>query len=233
MKSLLTLLLLLAAPPPDDPVRLRVVPETIEAGAEAILSWHVDDATQVYILGLGRFGADDSLRVNPAETTTYTLVAEGSFGIATKQVTLTVEGGPRDGDLLDFDRFDYPLLITWEGVSFVDFLDHVHGVLQDSLRFSVRAFQTPDKRFTFVTNLSNRGHLVGEEERRIAARRLAYLIEAEEPDTASGPIRYTLKTLIDYRRRIERTWRPEHDETMHRAEAERLRAYLNHTTRPG
>lgn len=230
MKALIYLLLLLASParPPGETARLSLVPETIEAGAEAVLSWRVDNATQVFILGLGRFGAEDSIVVSPTTTTTYTLVAEGSFGVVTKQAILTVEGGSRGGlDLpMDFERFEYPLRIKWEGPSFVDFLDHVHGVLQDSMRFSVHAFQTPDERVTFVTNLSNRSHLVREGESRIARRRLSYLIEAEAPDSASGPIRYTLKTLIEYQRRIERTWRPEHDETMHRAEAERLRAYL-------
>ena len=228
MKPLAFLLLILPLLPLSlaAQVHLAVTPDTVQSGTAATLSWQADEAARVFISGVGLVEAADSLSVRPKETTTYTLVAEGASGVVSTQVRLTVTGG-RDATIpTDFERFEYPIRVQHAQTSFAEFLDHVYRVLQDSLRFSLHAFQTPDKRFTFVTNLSRRSHLVGDDEPRIAKRQLSYLVEVEEPSAASEPIRYTIKTLIEFQRRTERTWRPEHDETMHRNEADRLRAYL-------
>lgn len=63
-------------------------PPSIVPGGSAVLKWKVSAATAVKIDGATVTG--DSKTVQPAQTTTYTLTAEGEGGPKTAQVTVTV-----------------------------------------------------------------------------------------------------------------------------------------------
>jgi hypothetical protein len=68
-------------------------PGSIHAGQAATLSWITTNATRMFVspeVGYVREAA--SITVHPSATTTYTLTAEGPFGVATRTVTVNVGG---------------------------------------------------------------------------------------------------------------------------------------------
>ena len=61
-------------------------PDTIGLGESSTLSWKVENADSVEIVGIGAVQAEGSVAVSPTETTIYTLIASGGG----QQVTATV-----------------------------------------------------------------------------------------------------------------------------------------------
>lgn len=70
-------------------------PSTIERGQAATLKWAISNATDMTLdQGLGAVQSQGSRQVFPSNTITYTLIANGPAGSATKSVTVTVSGAP-------------------------------------------------------------------------------------------------------------------------------------------
>ena len=121
-----------AAPPPPPPppapaaptASISVMPDTIQKGQSATLTWQTSNATDVSIDGIGAVQATGSQSVSPADSTTYHLVAKGAGGNqeATARLTVTpppapvaVTPSPSDEDLFgqtvkdvyfDYDKSD-------------------------------------------------------------------------------------------------------------------------------
>jgi hypothetical protein len=83
-------------PPPSPPAIIRELtaePAAIEPGGSTILRW---EALNVYSLALqpdvGSVATRGTRRVQPVETTTYTLTATGPEGTTSRTVTVTVAG---------------------------------------------------------------------------------------------------------------------------------------------
>jgi peptidoglycan-associated lipoprotein len=115
----------------DAPISARPViasfsaePTTIERGQSSTLSWSINGATDMSIdNGVGAVQSRGQRSVSPANTTTYTLTANGPGGSDTRSVTVSVStppgplappsGGPRlsGADMLQRDSqdayFDY------------------------------------------------------------------------------------------------------------------------------
>ena len=88
-----------AAPPPPPPAptaSISVNPATIQRGQSAQLTWQTDNATEVSIDGIGNVDPSGSKTVNPADSTTYHLVAKGPGGEqeATTRITVTTPPPP-------------------------------------------------------------------------------------------------------------------------------------------
>ena len=72
-----------------------VEPTSIERGQSAVLRWNVTGSTNVAINnGIGTVPATGNQRVNPSDTTTYTLTASSAAGDTTATATLRVTGPP-------------------------------------------------------------------------------------------------------------------------------------------
>lgn len=70
-------------------------PTSIERGQSAVLRWNVTGSTNVAINnGIGTVPATGNQRVNPSDTTTYTLTASSAAGDTTATATLRVTGPP-------------------------------------------------------------------------------------------------------------------------------------------
>jgi peptidoglycan-associated lipoprotein len=85
------------APPPPSPqptVTLNVYPANINQGQSAKLTWEAQNATNVSIEPIGGVQANGSQTVNPAESTTYRIVATGPGGTADASARLTVSVPP-------------------------------------------------------------------------------------------------------------------------------------------
>jgi peptidoglycan-associated lipoprotein len=93
-----------AAPPPPPPppppaarpaVSLQANPTSISSGDSTTLSWTSTDATQLTISpGVGAVTAQGSTKVNPSDSTTYTITASGPGGSADSSVRVTVAAPP-------------------------------------------------------------------------------------------------------------------------------------------
>jgi peptidoglycan-associated lipoprotein len=91
-----------AAPPPPPPpppaasptAAISVSPDTIQPGQSATLTWQTSNATDVSIDGIGAVQPSGSQSVNPADSTTYHLVAKGSGGTQEASTRLTVTQPP-------------------------------------------------------------------------------------------------------------------------------------------
>lgn len=71
---------------------------SVSPGDDVMLTWDVDDASSIEILGMG-FVSGNLVTVNPEVTTTYTLTATNNVGLMTSDVTVTVI--PFLGDVAD------------------------------------------------------------------------------------------------------------------------------------
>ncbi|MCD0163327.1 hypothetical protein IHN63_18710, partial [Deinococcus sp. 6YEL10] len=75
-------------------VSFSASPRTVRSGASSTLSWNVKNAERIQIEGLdGSFPARGSVKVSPAQTTTYTLLA-GSLRSVPQTVTVTQAAAP-------------------------------------------------------------------------------------------------------------------------------------------
>jgi peptidoglycan-associated lipoprotein len=81
--------------PPPPPLAapaatLVATPDVIERGQSAVLKWQTANSTDITIAGLGMVSQAGSRSVNPATSTTYTLVAKGPGGKMEVSARVTV-----------------------------------------------------------------------------------------------------------------------------------------------
>ncbi len=87
-----------AAPPPAPPaparptVTLKASASFIKPGESATLNWSSTNATELTLTpDVGTVSPEGSVRVNPAQSTTYTITAKGPGGTADANARITVE----------------------------------------------------------------------------------------------------------------------------------------------
>lgn len=200
-----------------------------KCGESGLLKWSIPTANNVYIIGLGSVASQGEMRVNPTTTRKYTLLADTPSGSLQSEAEFVIASSCSRGpeEYPQVERFRNRLRFDRPISSLPRFLSGIHGVLQNTLGFAVDEFSDSTSQFVFVTTLNQRGDLVRKDETNIGARRLSYLVtvkmEKDEPRSMS----YTIATLIEYRRRIESTWRTENDSELHHEQAENLRRLID------
>lgn len=206
---------------------LKAEPAEISAGASTLLTWQIDGTQSVYLSGVGLVQPTGSRSVSPPLTTNYFLIAQDGTAVAVHSVRVTVNG-TKGGDEFpsDLDRFIYPISTT-ASISTVALLGKIRHILQDTLQFSLKEYTQPDGAFIFLTNVSERPSLKQKEDKGIAARRIGFRIDVLKPLDKDNRITCQIRTLIDYRRRIERTWRPDPEDKLHREQADLVRQKID------
>lgn len=85
-------------PPPPSPTAptasLSASPDTVDKGGSTTLTWQTTNATDVSIDGIGAVQPNGSQSVNPADSTTYHLVAKGAGGTQEATARVTVNAAP-------------------------------------------------------------------------------------------------------------------------------------------
>jgi hypothetical protein len=197
----------------------------IAAGESATLNWEDAPGQKTVILGKGDVERSGSMKVAPQSTSSYTLVSEGPSGFNAKTVTIEVEGLRGTDFPSNEDQFGYPLSGQRGVRSKGEFLQETFNLLQNDLSFSVRTFTVEGGTVVFLTNSSERGDLIGaDERRRIRARRISFRLEvADRP----GQLAYTIKSLIESQLRAEETWRKEGREDLYQRKNKELLARLS------
>ncbi len=69
-------------------------PSSIAPGGSSVLTWKTSDATNVSIVGLGQVASSGTQTVQPSQTTSYHLIAQGDGGSADATATVTVASAP-------------------------------------------------------------------------------------------------------------------------------------------
>lgn len=83
-----------AIKPPAPSASLKVVPDTVDKGQPAELSWNTQNASTVTIDGVGAVSASGSKRITPDSSTTFHLTAQGDGGSTEASARITVNIGP-------------------------------------------------------------------------------------------------------------------------------------------
>ena len=200
-----------------------------QCGEAGLLKWHIPEASKVYITGLGSVATQGEKLVNPTETRKYLLLADTPSGGVQQEVEFLISSSCGKGpeEYPNINRFQNSLRFEKDVSSLPQFLERVHGALQNSLGFAVNEFSNEASQFVFLTTLIQRGNLVRPGETKIGARRLSYLVIVKKVKDKPLTMNYTIATLIEFRRRIESTWYQEHDSDLHREQAERLRQLIH------
>lgn len=197
-------------------IDFTVSPGSIHLGGSAELSWTITGSDRGFLSYVGTVTSTGSVEIRPEQTTTYTLLADAGSGLIAKRVTVEVVGGKRGDEFpTNPESFKYPITATTR-VGFADLAAYVHSVLQEEMHLSVRKeeYDADHSRLVFVTTRVIDHNLLKPSETRIGARRVAYLV-AIEPGVQLQTLDYTVKTLVEYRLRIEETWRSEQSEDLY------------------
>ncbi len=214
--------------PPAPTARLTAVPVlAFEGPPRAELRWETTGATEVFVSTLGARPSNGSSAVRADMGSHFVLVAEGPGGITT--VEADVPFGSKGGDYPDEASFRHLLSFTVRAASYTSLVERIHAILQDSLRHTVSMRQEADHSLRFVTNRREEGDLVAPGETRIGGRRLAYLVALPRPSSVSHEFTFTVQSEIQYRRRIEREWKPETTDSLYESQGRKL----SHLIRPG
>jgi hypothetical protein len=208
-------------------INIKIQPNVVAVGQSAVLSWNVIGADNCYLSSRGIVNSSGRLEVNPGQTTGYTLVAESKLGVFTKTVVIEVAGSKGGGDFPSEELFKYAVASELSAPSLTDVLRRIQFVLQDSMSFVLNQYSDSNERYVFVTNLRQRPDLVGNGDPRIGARRLAFLVSVSKERKKSELFKYTIKSVIEYKRKVERTWRNEGDESIFLDQTRKLQAAIS------
>jgi hypothetical protein len=116
-------------------VQIAASPEMIASGESSILTWNFSFAESCTISpSIGEVGAEGSVTVTPAETSTYTITATGSGGSTTANTTITVV----DPAELVFDPVEDQEVIEGEELAFT-----VHAEYSDDATLGYSASNLP------------------------------------------------------------------------------------------
>jgi hypothetical protein len=220
-------LVLLTAPEAVPPlVTFNASRAQLDVAGIVRLRWSIENATSVYISGIGVVSATGEREVEVSATTTFWLLAEGTDGVASKQVTVAVRGSR--GTDIDVSRIAYvrQLEDNLPAADLATLIDHLKRLLQETLRSPVSGPLTEENTTVLRTDLADSPALVTPAESAIGARRVSYQIRIFSTGRA-GQYHYSMSTAIQYRRKIERSWYWESASSpLHRQAADALRARI-------
>ncbi|MFW6428763.1 MAG: carboxypeptidase regulatory-like domain-containing protein, partial [Desulfosalsimonas sp.] len=103
------------APPPE--ITFEAQPDSIRPGQTSTLSWNCEEAQSAEIEpDIGAVDVSGTVEVHPAETTTYTLTAQGPGGESEAECTINVTNQPPSAESLSVSTSeDTPVKVTLSG----------------------------------------------------------------------------------------------------------------------
>lgn len=209
-------------------IKMEIVPETINSGQHAVLTWKVSNADRIYISSLGKVGTSGRQELSPDKTKTYSLIADGPNGIASRSIEVVVKGSKGNGECPKEDMLKHPFTYKAIGNNYTDVIDIIHGVLQNEMGFSIqREYELRNGPFIFLTNCSQKGYLLNKSDKTIGSRRIAYEVEIKGPSSSNNFVEYTIRSAIQYRKRIIETWRQESTDSLYLQESKRLQVLIS------
>jgi hypothetical protein len=212
----------------QDPVRFTVAPRSITAGDSVVVSWKVAASDSVFISDLGMVAGAGRATIYPTSSRTVYLVGRGvPPGQIVRAADLTVGTGARGNDLPADGAFVVAQSFSIAGRDASQILGDVDRVLQRTLSYPAPDWvRRPTGIWRITTATRERPDMVLRSERTIGLRRVAYRVEVNEGPDRSGAYHCTIASVVQYRKRIERDFRPEPSDTLYRREIDRLAQLL-------
>jgi len=103
---------------PAPAIIFTAMPDVVQKGQSATLTWQVTGATKVSIEGIGDVPAIGSRKVKPNENTIFTLTAVGEGGTITATTDVEVAAGPRPIVLFsaapETVQIGHPITLNWQ-----------------------------------------------------------------------------------------------------------------------
>lgn len=201
-------------------IEFTVEPDSAWVGDNVNVKWSVRNANRVFISHIGDVSSSGIYSFEPTNSLTFLIVAENSIGIVSKTRNLELRGTRGIKEPPGIAKFTYSKGYEINPRSFTNFLSCIWAVLQDSLNHVIPSHR-PYKdfqrdRYMIVTSIEPQSYLLqARNEPRISARRIAYLVEFEEPKLPNQKFMYFVKIFIEYRRVIEEKWREETDRSFY------------------
>jgi hypothetical protein len=209
---------------PDD--EFTISKSKIRKGEKIQLSWSVADIDSVYISNIGKVKSTGNIYLQPTSSTTYVLTANVDHKITSLLETVSVEGTKGwDESMPNPEFFKFPIRFKTKHISLISLQDAVHHVLQDNLKFNVpgESWNRDKTTYTFVTNSTIKPFLVHHSEKNVSQRRVAYMVAITNADNPEC----TVTTHIEYRLKLEETWRKESSDMIHRRASDEFVKALN------
>jgi peptidoglycan-associated lipoprotein len=145
-------------PPPAPTASITANPTTINKGQSTTLTWQTSNATDVTIEGIGAVQPSGSQSVQPADSTTYRLVAKGAGGTqdATARVTVTQPPPPPPPapSMTDEQAFQQQVKDVYFDYDKYDIRAQDQAVLQQNVQFMQ---QHPNVKITIEGHCDERG----------------------------------------------------------------------------
>jgi len=204
-------------------IQLSALPAIIKAGQSTELIWSSKNADKAFLSCAGKVATEGTFTVTPNSTMDYILVVEGKLGIVSRTVNVQVtDAGSGDYPLTDY-YFGYPVIDVYKNNSFIDLLDRIRHALLDKMSLSVSGpFPLSSGHYRFITGFTQRGDLVQPDERTIV-RRISYLGDVGKNNNTGSEYKLTIRTSVEYRKLVEKTWRTEKNRDIMLAAAFRLK----------
>jgi hypothetical protein len=184
-----------------DTAAFAVTPSVVEVGQQATVSWHLSPPDTAFIPGIGEVVGDGEAQLSLLESSLLWM-ATGDV-VIWKSVFVS---GSKGSFILTSDLFKNPIRreIRLKNISLA--LRRIYTVFQDKLKFSIRTLEVSENRITLATSTEDRPGLIHADEHQIGSKRIAYLILLEK-NPKEPRLTVTVSASVEYRRRIERTWR--------------------------
>ena len=232
-------------PPAKDPHgELTATPTSVKPGGMVTLRWKTQNATAVYLSGVGKVEPNGSRILKVSYTQTFVLIFENEKGAISAVASVEVKDAPLDKTFpTEQQQFKDLQTFTYRGKSRVPLLDRILRVFKDEMRLDVREYRG-NRRHTFITARSERGVLRRRKDRqeKIRKRAISYRVVVFWPNkVADGPNQpseytYTLSSWNQYFDAGEKAWGTEEDEAAYGPAIDKLRASLapgTSTSKPG
>lgn len=169
--------------------------------------------------------------IGPRQATVYTAMTQDSNGLIIQRAELFVKGA-RGGNAFPERNtpFSYPLSKRALGKHLNALADHIAHIFQDIYLISVDEYAEPRQaKWIFLTARRDRPDLLDPHTKSIAARRISYRVIINTTPNAPKEYQYQVETLLEYRKRAEKTWRVEDNGTIAMREAQQLHGHIEST----
>lgn len=217
--------------PGEDKPTITVSPASAYTGQKVTVSWSAPHAASAYLVGFGRVSSAGEKEFTAKSNAVFQLIVDTPDGPNIRAAVLKIIG--QEGGEEDFEadtglyRYPYPAKLK----PYQDYgalIDGVWNVITSQLKAIPRGTFTDLAAYKFQTSRIQPPDLQVNLPPVYAGRRISYLIEGPGPKTfqAGAPIPITIRSFIQFRRRVEPNWQPENDPKLYQESAAKLAELL-------
>lgn len=186
-------------------------------GSNVVLAWAAPTCTSVYIPYVGLQTPSGTARIRLEEAAQLTLFADCGGKVFARSISVGAQGA-RGDEWPPTDSFRQPARRVITVTSAAGLLANIHSILQDHLGHAVEEYRLRDGTYRFITTRRE----IGADAPHLRARNVAFLVDVKLPSTTPGAAEVSVSTAMQFKRRLESTWRQEPSNERHAGESRRV-----------